>query len=120
MLKALKMKPLVLIASVAFASAASAETVAELHENELRAIDANNDGFLSKDEFNAFSDYAFQTMDEDKNGTLGLAEAKPFLDIKQFQNVDRNDDSFISRAEYDAQMDNDFTTADQDGNGQLD
>ena len=98
----------------------TAETVAELHEKELNAIDANNDGFLSKDEFDAFSDYAFQAMDEDKNGTLGQAEAKPFLDIKQFQNVDRNKDSFISRSEYDAQMNEDFGAADQNGNGQLD
>ncbi|WP_420585756.1 hypothetical protein [Ruegeria sp.] len=110
----------IVTAAVFSASIASAETVAELHENELKAIDANNDGFLSRDEFNAFSDYAFQTMDEDKNGTLGLEEAKPFLDIKQFQNVDRNNDSFISRAEYDAQMSDDFISADKDQNGQLD
>lgn len=111
---------LIIAAAVFLAGAASAETVAELHENELKAIDANNDGFLSKDEFDAFSDYAFQEMDDDKNGTLGLDEAKPFLDIKQFQDVDRNNDSFISRAEYDAQMNEDFSSADKDGNGQLD
>jgi len=112
----------VLIITTAFlmAAAANAETVAELHEAELNNIDTNNDGFLSKDEFNACSDYAFQEMDEDKNGTLGLDEAKPFLDIKQFQDVDRNGDSLISRAEYDAQMADDFGAADKDGNGQLD
>ena len=106
--------------AILVAGAVSAETAAELHEQQLNAIDANNDGFLSKDEFNAFSDYAFQAMDEDKNGTLGLNEAKPFLDIKQFQSVDRNRDNLISRAEYDAQMNDDFTSADQDGNGLLD
>ena len=100
--------------------AALADDVSDLNEAELKAIDANNDGFLSKDEFNAFSDYAFQEMDDDKNGTLGQSEAKPFLDIKQFQSVDQNGDSLISKAEYDAQMENDFNTADQDGNGQLD
>ncbi|MDA7965857.1 EF-hand domain-containing protein [Ruegeria sp.] len=108
------------IAALTLASAATGETVAELHEAELKAIDANNDGFLSKDEFNAFSDYAFQEMDDDKNGTLGQDETKPFLDIKQFQSTDRNGDSLISRAEYDAQMSADFDAADQDGNGQLD
>ena len=107
-------------AFIVLASVVSAETVAELHEKELNAIDANNDGFLSKDEFNAFSDYAFQAMDEDKNGTLGLDEAKPFLDIKQFQRVDRNNDNVVSRPEYDQQMNEDFSSADQDGNGQLD
>ncbi|MEX0327113.1 MAG: hypothetical protein AB3N07_00195 [Ruegeria sp.] len=113
--------------SVLFATAAllvtgvaGAETTAELNEKELNAIDANNDGFLSRDEFNAFSDYAFQEMDEDKNGTLGLDEAKPFLDVKQFQDVDRNGDSFISRGEYDAQMADDFDAADKNENGQLD
>ncbi len=111
---------ILLIAVLGLAGAAHAETVAELNEKELNAIDANNDGFLSKDEFNAFSDYAFQEMDDDKNGTLGLDEAKPFLDIKQFQNVDRNGDSLISRAEYNAQMADDFDAADKDGNGQLD
>ena len=111
---------IIIAAAVLLAGVASAETVGELHEKELQAIDANNDGFLSKDEFDAFSDYAFQEMDEDKNGTLGLNEAKPFLDIKQFQNVDRNNDSVVSRAEYDAQMNEDFNAADQDGNGQLD
>ncbi|WP_254443471.1 hypothetical protein [Ruegeria atlantica] len=111
---------ILIVSTVVLTGAASAETTAELHENELNAIDTNNDGFLSRDEFNAFSDYAFQEMDEDKNGTLGLDEAKPFLDIKQFQNVDRNNDDFISRAEYDAQMNDDFNSADQDGNGQLD
>ncbi|WP_298851791.1 hypothetical protein [uncultured Ruegeria sp.] len=109
-----------IIAAAFLATAANAESVAELHEKELNAIDANNDGFLSRDEFNAFSDYAFQTMDEDKNGTLGQDEAKPFLDIKQFQDVDRNKDSFVSRSEYDAQMNDDFGVADQNGNGLLD
>ncbi|MEM7088049.1 MAG: hypothetical protein AAF496_00605 [Pseudomonadota bacterium] len=108
------------VAALVLATASGAETVSELNEKELNAIDANNDGFLSKDEFNAFSDYAFQEMDEDKNGTLGLEEAKPFLDIKQFQNVDRNNDSLVSKAEYDAQMGSDFDAADQDGNGLLD
>ncbi|WP_254447349.1 EF-hand domain-containing protein [Ruegeria sp. HKCCA5426] len=111
---------LVTLCLTVLAGTAIAETAAELHENELKAIDANNDGFLSKDEFNAFSDYAFQAMDEDKNGTLGLEEAKPFLDIKQFQSVDRNRDNLISRTEYDAQMNEDFSSADQNGNGQLD
>lgn len=105
---------------VALAGSGHAESVAELHENELRAIDANNDGFLSKDEFDAFSDYAFQTMDEDRNGTLGQAEAKPFMDIKLFRNADRNGDNVISRPEFDTQMGEDFLSADQDRNGQLD
>ena len=111
---------ILIAATLMLTGAASADTTAELHENELKAIDTNNDGFLSRDEFDAFSDYAFQEMDEDKNGTLGLDEAKPFLDIKQFQEVDRNNDSFISRAEYDAQMSDDFQNADKDQNGQLD
>ncbi|WP_171131937.1 MULTISPECIES: EF-hand domain-containing protein [unclassified Ruegeria] len=102
------------------ASAGAAETTAELNEAELKAIDTNNDGFLSKDEFDAFSDYAFQEMDDDKNGTLGQAEATKFLDIKQFQKVDRNNDSVISREEYNNQMNADFQAADQDGNGRLD
>ncbi len=114
------MKRIVCIAALVMASAAAADDVAELNEKELAAIDSNNDGFLSKNEFNAFSDYAFQAMDEDKNGTLGLSEAKPFLDIKQFQDADRNGDSLISRAEYDAQMSEDFDSADKDGNGRLD
>ncbi len=114
------MKRAICIAALAMASAAAADGVAELNEQELNAIDTNNDGFLSKDEFNAFSDYAFQAMDEDKNGTLGLNEAKSFLDNKQFRDVDQNNDSLISRSEYDAQMNSDFTFADQDGNGQLD
>ena len=115
------MKRAIFVFTAAFlASATNAKTVAELHEEELNAIATNNDGFLPKDEFDAFSDYAFQAMDEDKNGTLGLSEAKPFLDIKQFQDVDRNGDSLISRAEYDAQMSNDFDSADKDGNGRLD
>lgn len=112
-------REMIAIIAVALAGMASAETVAELNEQELKAIDTNNDGFLSKDEFDAFSDYAFQEMDDDKNGTLGLEEAKPFLDIKQFQKTDRNNDNFISRAEYDAQMTDDFGAADKDGNGQL-
>ncbi len=115
------MKRVLIITTVfVMAAAANAETVAELHEAELNNIDTNNDGFLSKDEFNAFSDYAFQAMDEDKNGTLGLSEAKPFLDIKQFEAVDRDGDSLISKAEYVSQMQSDFEAADKDGNGLLD
>lgn len=110
----------IVVAALAMAGVAHAESVSELNEAELNNIDKNNDGFLSKDEFNAFSDYAFQAMDEDKNGTLGLNEAKPFLDIEQFQAVDRDGDSLISKAEYAAQMQNDFEAADQDGNGRLD
>lgn len=108
------------IMGLALAGPTAAETVAQLHEAELKAIDTNNDGFLSRDEFDAFSDYAFQEMDDDKNGTLGLDEAKPFLDIKHFRKSDSNGDNVVSRAEYDAQMHADFTDADRDGNGQLD
>lgn len=108
------------IITIAVAGIAHAESVTELHENELKAIDANDDGFLSKDEFNAFSDYAFQAMDEDKNGTLGQSEAKPFMAVKLFRAVDRNGDGAISRSEYDTQMGEDFSSADQYGNGQLD
>ncbi|EEE38772.1 hypothetical signal peptide protein [Rhodobacteraceae bacterium KLH11] len=111
---------LFVITALMIAGTAGAETVAELNEAQLNAIDQNNDGFLSKDEFNAFSDYAFQAMDDDKNGTLGQNEAKPYMDIKQFQAVDRDGDGLVSRAEYDAQMGSNFTAADQDGNGQLD
>ena len=106
--------------ALVMAGVANAESVSDLNEAELKNIDRNNDGFLSQDEFDAFSDYAFQEMDDDKNGTLGLNEAKPFLDIKQFQAVDRNRDNLISKDEYGAQMQSDFDAADQDGNGQLD
>lgn len=115
------MKPVFFAAAaIVLTGVANAETVSDLNEAELSAIDSNNDGFLSKDEFNAFSDYAFQEMDDDKNGTLGLDEAKPFLDIKQFQDVDKNGDNLISKAEYNSQMQSDFEAADQDGNGRLD
>jgi len=107
-------------ATLLLATSVGAETNATLHEQELKAIDTNNDGFLSRDEFNAFSDYAFQEMDDDKNGTLGQDEAKPFMDIQLFRKVDRNGDSIISRPEYDARMADDFKAADQDGNGRLD
>ena len=111
---------LIVITALTLAGTAGAQSVSELNEAELKNIDTNNDGFLSQDEFNAFSDYAFQAMDEDKNGTLGLSEAKPFLDLKQFQAVDRDGDSLISKAGYATQMQRDFEAADQDGNGRLD
>lgn len=109
-----------LMTALVMAAPAAADSVAELNERELNAIDANNDGFLSRDEFDAFSDYAYQEMDDDKNGTLGLDEAKPFMDIKMFQKIDRNRDNSISRSEYDSQMNDDFLSADKDRNGQLD
>ncbi|WP_254436255.1 hypothetical protein [Ruegeria arenilitoris] len=110
----------IIAAAVLMAGAVSAETVGELHENELRAIDKNNDGFLSREEFDAFSDYAFQAMDENKDSSVGLQEAKPHLDEDQFRDVDRDNDGFISRSEYDAQMNDDFLSADKNQNGQLD
>lgn len=58
-------------------------------------------------------------MDEDKNGRIGMDEAKPFLDIKQFQNTDRDNDGFVSKPEFDTQINSDFEAADKDGNGQL-
>lgn len=109
-----------MIAAVMAAQTAQADSVAQLNERELKAIDSNNDGFLSRDEFNAFSDYAYQEMDDDKNGTLGMDEAKPFMDIKLFQKIDRNGDNAVSRSEYDAQMNDDFLSADKDRSGQLD
>ncbi len=111
---------LIIAAAVLLAGAASAENVAELHENELRAIDKNNDGFLSREEYDAFADYAFQSMDVNKDNSVGLQEAKPHLDEDQFQDVDRDNDGFISRPEFDTQMNDDFLSADQNQNGQLD
>ncbi|WP_254437404.1 hypothetical protein [Ruegeria arenilitoris] len=111
----------ILIAAVlVLGGAATAETVRGLHEKELRAIDKNNDGFLSRDEYNDFSDYAYQAMDEDRDGSVGLEEAKPHLGLEQFRKVDRNNDNFISRPEYDAQMGDDFEAADKNQNGILD
>ncbi|TMV06839.1 hypothetical protein FGK63_12005 [Ruegeria sediminis] len=100
--------------------AAALADEASMTEAELNAIDRNNDGFLSKEEFNAFSDYAFQAMDEDKNGTLTAAETRPYFEIKHFSAMDRNGDSLLSPDEFGAQMSADFATADQDGDGQLD
>ncbi len=111
---------LVFAAVSAMTASVALADVAELNQAHLDAIDKNNDGFLSKEEFDAFSDYAFQAMDEDKNGTLVADETRPHFAIDHFSKMDKNGDNQVTRDEFGAQMADDFSAADQDGNGQLD
>jgi Ca2+-binding EF-hand superfamily protein len=114
----MKLKYLAVPALVAFALPALAQQPA-LNESHLKALDSNGNGAISKSEFDAFSDFAFEKMDKDGNNMLSPDEVDDYVIGDAFDMLDDDGDGAVSAGEFASQMEEDFNTADKDGDGIL-
>ncbi len=90
-----------------------------LNSGHLDALDTDDDGAVSKDEFFQFATFAFNEMDRDNSATLSADEVDDHLAAERFQELDTNGDGSVSTDEFAQQMDADFREADKDGDGLL-
>ena len=90
-----------------------------LNDGHLSALDADGDASISSEEFAAFTNFAFQSIDVNKDGSLSRSEVDAHADADAFGRVDLDGNGTVSRAEFDARMKANFEAADKDGDGQL-
>lgn len=90
-----------------------------LNETHLRALDADGDASISMEEFGAFSDFAFEQMDTDKNGSLSKSEVDAHADDGAFGRADADGNGTVTQDEFKSRMEENFKQADKDGDGQL-
>ncbi|MDT1061599.1 hypothetical protein RM190_06995 [Paracoccus sp. CPCC 101403] len=98
---------------------AGTPTFAQVSGNYLAAMDTNGDMSVDANEFAAFTDKVFTTLDADKNGALSQAEAGTTVSAEQFTAVDTNRNGSLSKSEFAAAAKADFAASDLDKNGAL-
>ncbi|MDP5218330.1 hypothetical protein Q5Y75_13950 [Ruegeria sp. 2205SS24-7] len=91
----------------------------EIGEANLAALDKNSDGVVSGPEYQDFSNFAFDQMDTNKNGSLSAAEMDAAGAGDHMSSTDANGDGKVSKTELSEQMAEDFNAADKDGDGRL-
>lgn len=92
---------------------------AGLNESHLNALDKDGDGAISKEEFSTFSDFAFEKMDDNGDGSLSPDEVDDHVIGDAFDMLDDDGNGVVSEQEFMDQMNDDFTTSDKDGDGIL-
>ena len=108
--------------AVALTTALAAPAVAQqisMNDSHLNALDKDGDGAISKTEYDAFTGFAFEKMDRNKDSVIAPDELDDHLIGDAFQMLDDDGNGSISEAEFMLQMEEDFTAADQDGDGVL-
>jgi hypothetical protein len=114
------MKRIAAVAAAASLTAfAASAQVATLGEADLARIDANGDGSVTREEFDAFAARAFQMLDSNRDRSLSAAEMEGDLSADAIAELDADGDGAVSRQEFGRQMYSDFAEADKDGDGIL-
>ena len=110
------MKKIALITAAAacWSIPAQAQTIGGV---QLSVIDANDDGAVSRQEFDLYGARAFQALDTNGNGLLSPAEMEGKFDVGA---VDADGDGSVTRQEFGRQLSADFAAADRDGNDLID
>lgn len=106
------------MAAVALVStpAIAQEAITESH---LQMLDTNGDDVVSKSEYVAYMDKAFDALDANNDGILQPEELAGTVTEQHINAMDLNGNGTISRFEFDTQVMKDFDTADQSGTGAL-
>jgi Ca2+-binding EF-hand superfamily protein len=108
---------LALSTSLAAAQDAPQETV--LTDQHLDAVDGDDDGAVSVDEFRAAMRRIFEALDRDANGVMTWAEAEGSIIRDHFDAFDADRNGNVTAAEMDARAQADHAASDLDGDGAL-
>ncbi|HUH88833.1 MAG TPA: EF-hand domain-containing protein [Pusillimonas sp.] len=100
----------------AYAQGASA---AELTPEHFKALDRNNSGGVSKDEYEQFMRESFLKLDTDGNKRLSKAEASAVLTPEQFAAVDKDHSGELTLDEFLDHVMRDFDRYDYNNDGVL-
>jgi Ca2+-binding EF-hand superfamily protein len=98
---------------------AIAQQAQSMHEGHLNQVDTNNDGGVSRAEYQTFMTTGFARLDGNGDGVLVESEVANVLTPDQFSSLDANNDGRVSRNEFMDQVMEDFASADRGGDGQL-
>lgn len=90
-----------------------------LDSGHLFMLDEDGDGTVSKSEYDAFADFAFETIDRNGDNALSPDEVDDHLTGDAFGILDDDGNGTVSPAEFSAQMNEDFDAADKDDNETL-
>ena len=97
----------------------AAQDAPALHEGHLSHLDTDENGTLSRAEYETFMANAFSKLDQDDDGHLTQHDVSSILTADQFAATDANGDDRVSRDEFMAQVMQDFQAADRTGDGHL-
>ena len=86
----------------------------------LERVDADNDGAVTRSEFDSFAATAFQMLDTNSDGALSAAELQGHLEGGSIADLDEDGNGMVSRPEFGRRMSANFAAADRDGNGVID
>ena len=109
------------VATVAFGSAASAQTPpSETRTSELSflAADTDGDGLVDEAELSADQAKRFRELDANRDGAVDAGELDAH-DPSQFSGVDRNGDGKLTFVEVMSAKMDDFNAADTNGDGRV-
>lgn len=72
----------------------------ELSPEQLKHLDTDKNGKVSRSEYQAFMEASFTKLDANADGRLGQNEFPKSLTAEQFSAMDSNKDGSIDRAEF--------------------
>ena len=101
------------------AYAQGASGPAERTSEHFKALDRNNSGGVSKDEYEQFMRESFQKLDTDGNKRLSKAEASAVLTPEQFAAVDKDHNGELTLDEFLDHVMRDFDRYDYNNDGVL-
>jgi hypothetical protein len=90
-----------------------------LTTGHLDAVDADDSGAVTSDEYRGFFQRVFVDLDKDADKLVSWTEAEGAMIREHFDAIDADKDANISPAELDARAQADFTASDRDGDGSL-
>lgn len=90
-----------------------------MYEGHMKQLDADKNGTVNRQEYQAFMTQAFDKLDANNDGSLSKAEAGQVLKPDQFATTDANGDGRIGQNEFMDQVMKDFAAADKGGDGHL-
>ncbi|MDW4500153.1 hypothetical protein R5H30_19355 [Sulfitobacter sp. D35] len=106
--------------AIALAVAAAPAVAQTFSEADLQKLDKDGDGRVSRAEYQEFANFAFGSMDANRDGSLTPAEMEAHLANDLISELDADSSGTVSTSEFGQHMADNFAGADRDADGFLD